>query len=302
LKSLLAFVVAILMVFTVFLVITPAVADPNENANDKAKDHAKFQVPENKKEIAPGIFSLGKYQVDGVVIEGIMAYHHNKGSHQNGGPPGKGNGDDDPPAPTNTCFSFLADGLKWKKAERWLVNPSNIRELDESQIELILSNSITKWENEAGKNILGKGTVTYDTLSADTAFPTDGLNEVYFADISDEGVIGVTIIWTQTSSFLPVRSQIFEWDQIYDDVSFDWTFDPSQAGEAVKMDFENIATHELGHSVGMGHPVIQDNDNDQVPDDDDPCIPETMYAFADFGETNKRDLHDGDKFGVQQLY
>jgi len=286
LKSLLAFVVAILMVFTVFLVITPAVADPNENANDKAKDHAKFQVPENKKEIAPGIFSLGKYQVDGVVIEGIMAYHHNKGSHQNGGPPGKGNGDDDPPAPTNTCFSFLADGLKWKKAERWLVNPSNIRELDESQIEPILSNSITKWENEAGKNILGKGTATSDTLSADlTINDIDGLNEVYFADISVEGVIGLTIIWTVEYPFLPARSQIFEWDQVYDDVDFDW----SLSGEAGKMDFENIATHELGHSVGMGHP-------------EDSCNEETMYAFAGVGETNKRDLHDGDKFGVQQLY
>jgi len=285
LKSLLAIVVAILMVFTVFLVITPAVATPNENANDKAKEHAKFQVPENKKEIAPGIFSLGKYEVNGEIFEGIMAYHHRE--NHNGGRPGNGNGDDDPPAPTNSCFSFLAGGLKWKTAEPWLVNPTNVRDLDESQIEQILSNSITKWENEAGKNILGQGTVTSDSLSAETANPPgpDDLNEVYFADISEPGVIGVTIIWVQT--FPPGRAQIVEWDQVYDDVSYDW----SLSGEPLKMDFENIATHELGHSVGMGH-----------PDDDDPCIPETMYAFADLGETYKRDLHDGDIAGVQQLY
>ena len=55
------------------------------------------------------------------------------------------------------------------------------------------------------------------------------------------------------------------------------------------MDFENIATHELGHSFGMGHP-------------DSTCIEETMYAYADFGETKKRVLNAGDIAGIQELY
>ena len=55
------------------------------------------------------------------------------------------------------------------------------------------------------------------------------------------------------------------------------------------MDFENIATHEIGHSVGMGHP----------PDE---CIDETMYRFADYGETGKRDLNSGDIAGINDLY
>ena len=55
------------------------------------------------------------------------------------------------------------------------------------------------------------------------------------------------------------------------------------------MDFENIATHELGHSVGMGHPA-------------DECTEETMYRFASEGETKKRDLNAGDIAGVNQLY
>ncbi|MEK6868829.1 MAG: matrixin family metalloprotease, partial [Nanoarchaeota archaeon] len=63
----------------------------------------------------------------------------------------------------------------------------------------------------------------------------------------------------------------------------------NSTGEAGKMDFENIATHELGHSVGMGHP-------------DSTCTEETMYAYADYGETKKRDLNTGDTAGINSLY
>lgn len=55
------------------------------------------------------------------------------------------------------------------------------------------------------------------------------------------------------------------------------------------MDFENIAAHEMGHSVGMGHPSGE-------------CTEETMYSTAALGETKKRDLNDGDIAGVSGLY
>ena len=45
----------------------------------------------------------------------------------------------------------------------------------------------------------------------------------------------------------------------------------------------------LGHVLGLGHP-------------DSTCVDETMYAYAGFGETNKRDLHTGDIEGVVKLY
>ena len=112
----------------------------------------------------------------------------------------------------------------------------------------------------------------------------DGVNEVYFADIDESGVIGVTIVWGIFGG-RPSGRMLVEWDQVYDDVSFDW----SSAGEAGKMDFENIATHELGHTVGMGHP-------------DSSCIEETMYAYASLGETIKRTLNAGDIAGIQALY
>ena len=55
------------------------------------------------------------------------------------------------------------------------------------------------------------------------------------------------------------------------------------------MDFDNIATHEVGHAVGMGHPG-------------DSCTEETRYRFAGTEETKKRTLFDGDKAGIAALY
>ena len=55
------------------------------------------------------------------------------------------------------------------------------------------------------------------------------------------------------------------------------------------MDFENIATHELGHAMGMAHPA-------------DSCTEETMYRFASSGETKKRTLNAGDIAGIKGLY
>ncbi len=62
------------------------------------------------------------------------------------------------------------------------------------------------------------------------------------------------------------------------DVDFDWSLN----GEAGKMDFENIATHELGHSVGLDDLFTE------------ACSEDTMYGFAATGETKKSTLEGGD--------
>ncbi|MFC1703100.1 matrixin family metalloprotease [Patescibacteria group bacterium] len=120
-------------------------------------------------------------------------------------------------------------------------------------------------------------------LEADTTSP-DGVNEVYFGNIDDPGVIGVTIVWGIFGG-APHGRELVEWDQVYDEVDYAW----SASGETEKMDFENVATHELGHSMGLTHP-------------DDSCDLETMYRYTDYGETMRRDLHDGDIAGIDSLY
>jgi hypothetical protein len=195
-----------------------------------------------------------------------------------------GGNDDDGSTDTSSCYGFLSKEAKWKQSEPWIVNSENTRGLSDSFVIDNLAADINKWEGFAGSDILGDGSSTNDKLLADTNSPDDN-NEVYFADIQDSGAIGVTIVWGIFSG-PPFGRELVEWDQIYDDVDYDW----SSTGEAGKMDFENIATHELGHSVGLADLYTSS------------CTEETMFGYADFGETKKRDLNPGDVTGIKELY
>lgn len=221
----------------------------------------------------------------GQLVEGyaIVHYKPNPSHKQN-----HGSGDT-----TTTCYTYLSSGAKWKTVEPWLVNPANLDALDQTVVFNLLVNGVAKWEdatdgnvtNGSGVNVLGSGSTTAATLAADTASP-DNQNEVYFADVSTSGAIAVTIVWGIFGG-PPFQRQLVEWDQVYDDVDFDWS--TQATGVAGKMDFDNIATHELGHSVGMG-------------DLYNSCAEETMYGYANFAETKKRDLNSGDITGIDKLY
>lgn len=273
--------------------LTPLVQGiPSDNANENAKDVTTVVVPDHAKEIAPGIFSLGTTIHEGQVVEGFVVFHHREG--HGGGPPDRGGVEDD----TNSCFDFIGDrNQKWKTIEPWVINTENNGGLVRADILGHFNNDIAQWENAAGKEILGVGSETTKDLEADFVEP-DKINEVYFAKIvepdgSTGNVIAMNIVWMNIRG-PPV---IFEWDQVYDDDAFAWSFD----GESDKMDFDNVATHEIGHATGMAHPIIQ-YDSDGFPDKDDPCRFETMYAFTEDGDTDGRDLNDGDIAGIQKLY
>lgn len=233
------------------------------------------------------VISLGS-AVDpqtGKVVEGYAIIHYkrnftHRSNHKPGGSPG------------SSCYTYLSNGAKWKSVESWIVNPTNTRGLASDFIAGNLAADIAKWEdaadgvigNGSGSNILGDGSSTSNPLLADTSSP-DGQNEVYFADVSSPGAIAVTIVWGIFGG-PPFARELVEWDQVYDDFDFDW----SSNGEAGKMDFENIATHELGHSAGMGDLY------------DTVCSEETMFGYADFGETKKQTLNIGDITGINKLY
>lgn len=221
--------------------------------------------------------------VTGKQVEGLAIIHPKQNSAKPGGNKGG----------STSCYTYLSSGAKWRNVEPWVFNPVNLRNLDVASASAILSQGVSKWEdatdgvvgNGVGVDVLGESATTSAELVADTVSP-DGQNEVYFADITDSNTIAVTIIWGIFGG-PPAQRQLVEWDQVYDDVTYDWSSEGS--GVAGKMDFDNIATHELGHSMGMG-------------DLYNSCIDETMYGYATEGETKKRDLGNGDILGINKLY
>lgn len=225
-------------------------------------------MPAQAVEVAPGIFSLGTAQdVDGRIVEGFMFIDNRR---ENAKPPwaggGKGGGE--------KCYAFLAKGARWKTAEQYVTGVGVDATLTET--------SLNTWDTKVLFDIFGTEDTTRTTDGADTVSPDDK-NEVEFANLGETDTIAYTIVW---GIFYgpPSARELVEWDVVFN-AYYPW----SLSGESATMDYQNIATHEFGHALGLGHP-------------DDSCTEETMYRYASLGETKKRDLHTGDIAGIQELY
>ena len=261
------------VMLTLSLSVFPAFA-----AKQETRSKAHFKLPANAVEVAPNIFSLGTaIDKDGELLEGYAIVHPKKEESRISNGAGR----------TKTvCYAFLSQGTKWKTVEPYLINPANGDGLSDSFVSNMFDSSIAEWERNAGKNILGSGTVTSETLVSNISEP-DGINAVFLGSIDDPYTIAVTTVW---GKFVGPTSQreLKEWDMIFNDTGFAWG-DVLATGNTSLMDFEDIATHELGHAMGLGHPS-------------DSCTEETMYRFGTYGETKKRDLNTGDIQGIRKLY
>ncbi|MFH1503165.1 MAG: matrixin family metalloprotease [Candidatus Diapherotrites archaeon] len=287
-------IIALCVVFTLMISVGLVVASA-KNQNQK------FNLPKHAVEVSPGVFYLGKTIDKGKVVEGYAFMIRDKekfakpgtvcgngicepGENINKCPLDCGGGEDPTEPDTSSCYGFLSKGAKWKSVENYIVNTNNEDGLSEGFITGNLADSIVKWETAANYDILGTGSSTNETLVADF-YTTDNKNEVYFDDLGASDTIAFTVVWGIFGG-RPSNRELVEWDMVFND-NFIW-------GDATinssVMDFENIATHELGHAVGM--------------DDlyNSACSDQTMYGYSWNGDISKRDLASGDIAGIRALY
>ncbi|HEX2065889.1 MAG TPA: matrixin family metalloprotease [Candidatus Thermoplasmatota archaeon] len=132
------------------------------------------------------------------------------------------------------------------------------------------------WDVETGADIFG----SFQSGLQGTAGVLDGINQIQFANLGASTTIAVTTTWYYRSTGQAVES----------DGQYNTYYPWSTSGEAGKMDVLNIAVHEVGHTFGLTHPKGTGI----------ACL--TMYAYADYGETQKRTLGDGDILGIEALY
>lgn len=238
---------------------------------------ASVVVPQVASDNSEVIVPLGSaVDVDGTPVEGYVIIHYKKGF---GKPPwaGGGNGNGGGSDPAASCYGFFAKGARWKTTEQYAV----AADVDSAAV----SRDLETWDSQVAFDIFGSQDTSFVVDGADTSSP-DGHNEVMWGDISTDGAIAVTIVWGVFSG-PPQDRYLAEWDVVFDNVDYAWgdaTVDPSV------MDFENIATHEFGHAAGL------------VDLYESQCSEQTMYGYADYGETKKRDLDVGDVNGIKKLY
>ncbi len=252
---------------------------------ESQKQGREFALPDNAVKVAPGVFYLGKAIDQGRIIEGYAMFVKPGTECGNGvcekgenarKCPGDCSGGEDPEEPdTSSCYTFLSKGAKWKTVEPYIV--------DTGIDGIILSSSIDKWETVAGVDILGDEIV--GIVDGNNIGNLNGANEVMFADVEKDGVIAVAIVWGIFRG-RPSNRELVEWDMVFDT---DFTWGDASIDSSL-MDFENIATHELGHAIGLGDLYTSE------------CSEQTMYGYASDGETKKQTLEAGDIVGIQKLY
>ncbi|MHA2038876.1 MAG: matrixin family metalloprotease [Promethearchaeota archaeon] len=299
-----------MLVFSIIVLIV-TIAAPNLDAKSvKASrlGNTTVSIPDHAIEVIPGkVFWLGTATEKGRLVEGYAIIHPKKGLARPTGcnNDGKCQGWEDPTcgdcsggggtSGTSTCYGFIAKGAKWKTIEDYIVDPANGAGLNDTFISSNLAADIDKWEDAADgtmndsyiMDIIGDE-ITGTVDGADLISPDDK-NEVLFGDIDDPVAIAVTVVWGIFRG-PPAGRELVEWDMVYDDWDFDWSEDCESYDCTNKMDFENIATHELGHTFGLADLY------------EDACSEETMYGYAVDGETSKRTLEAGDITGVFELY
>lgn len=173
------------------------------------------------------------------------------------------------------CYGVLSKGAKLRSVENLTIHT----DLDDSAI----LDSASEWDSNTPQSLFGSYT-TDSEADWDNETP-DGRNEFSYGNYPQEGVIAVTVVW---GHFLgrPSSREIVEFDVLFD-TDYIWgdaTVNPSL------MDLQNIATHEIGHGVGL-------NDVYELS-----CSEVTMYGYSDNGETIKRDLEPADIAGLAELY
>lgn len=185
----------------------------------------------------------------------------------------------------SACYAFLGKWVKWQKLPvSYAIDPTNPDGLSENFVTSAISAGAEEWDFWTSSELFNDAYDIIDNGSWDSDAP-DGKNELLFGDYPEANVIAVTVIWGYFSG-PPGSRKIVEFDILFDT---DFTWGDADLDPAV-MDLENIATHELGHGVGLADLY------------DTVCVDETMYGYAKNGEINKRDLEPADITGLQTLY
>ena len=243
--------------------LNPAASSANEKIVTKGNNG---QVPPGLKKIPPG-------------LEKIVFIHYKKGAGKKDKPvkpdkPGK-------PTSEPECYGFLGNGVKWKEPPGiCYIHP----DLEAKDPEAIFW-SAEAWDAETSMELFNGYVSDENANWDDEQNEIDGRNELSLGIYPNVNVIAVTVVWGYFSG-PPKSRQIFEFDILFNEV-FDWG--DADVNSDV-MDLQNIATHELGHGLGLGDIYI------------DGCSEVTMYGYSYNGDTDKRSLEDPDITGLWELY
>ncbi len=243
--------------------------DDNNDIKVQKQQHKlhRFEMTENMKYVKKGLYYLGEaYDPQSYrLVKGytMFLYHHYEISPDNNVIQKKSHG-------TGPCSDPFAVGSRWKIREDFVIDSTNNQGLSEKYFFDMNWLAMCEWDSKLNFRIFGNRDTNSIVDGPDEISP-DGKNEIQFSFINEANVIAFTSVWGIFDGPIDNR-EIIEADIVYN-LNFQWGNVSTTPGNI--MDGENIAVHEFGHYIGLGH--ISNTES-------------TMFANANFRETKKRSL------------
>jgi matrix metalloproteinase-14 (membrane-inserted) len=169
---------------------------------------------------------------------------------------------------------FSTNGHMWiSPPVPYVINPVNL-DLPEAGVETAVRAGADVWGSQGGT------TLRFDYAGRSTQSTTtyDSVNLVVFRDQSSGSAIATTYSWYSGTRL--VDADIVFWDGGF-------RFYTGSSGCSAGFYIEDIAAHEFGHALGLGHST---------------ATGATMYPSVNYCSTAPRSLHQDDIAGIQSLY
>ena len=162
----------------------------------------------------------------------------------------------------------------WASASAtFFINPHNV-DVADADAEAALQTAMDVWNSQGGSRFH----YSYGGRVADTTTGNDGRNVIIFRNASSGSALATTYSWWSGNSL--IDADVVFWDGGF-------TFFTGTSGCSGGAYIEDVATHELGHALGLSHSTVPDA---------------TMYPSYSYCSHEFRTLAADDMAGVQSLY
>jgi matrix metalloproteinase-14 (membrane-inserted) len=170
--------------------------------------------------------------------------------------------------------AYTANGVTWGQVPvPYYINTTN-QDLPGADVELAMQAGANVWANQSGATV----GFTYAGTSTQTTTGFDQMNLVVFRNASSGSAIATTYWWSNGTNI--IDADIVFWDAAF-------LFFSGSTGCAGGFYIEDIAAHEFGHAIGLGHSTVTGA---------------TMYPSVSTCNQGNRTLDGDDIAGARSLY